>query len=525
MSSQDSALPPRSPLAVLLLVAIIAAAAGFAYFVIAQQAWIDDSFISFRYARNFVAGHGLTFNVGDPVEGYTNFLWTLVTSVGLALGFEAMPFSQVMGLVAMAVTLWCVYEIARGSGLTGWRPVLAPFCLATSFAFLAYPMTGMETSFFTMLLTVSFLAIQRGLHQRLVGGLLLGALLFALGTARFDGFGPVILLLSYPLLFGGRERRFKAYLTPIAVFVGAMLVYNLWRLSYYPTPLPNTFHAKTTFSFERCVEGFRYLWQFVKGDGMPLCFLAVIPIVGAWDSKVARHAGWVVLGQFGYATVVGGDWMMHFRFLLPVLPLLCVLAAEGLLVLYDGTSLWSKDGSAPKVPGAPLSIMPIAAVLAFLGFTAGQLRSFDEHLEFEEIAGPFFTPHDAAMIGRYMAENYPAEPLVAIEWGGIVPLYIENDILDTWGLTDTEFAQNEKLQKTKWGTLIGPRLIAAREPELIICNARLMPTREAAMKSVEPGGPNHYRFYPQMVSEASGYDWQFVEIEPGQWWSALVRVR
>lgn len=34
----------------------------------------EDAFISFRYARNLVDGHGLVFNPGERVEGYTNFL-------------------------------------------------------------------------------------------------------------------------------------------------------------------------------------------------------------------------------------------------------------------------------------------------------------------------------------------------------------------------------------------------------------------------------------------------------------------
>ena len=31
----------------------------------------DDAYVSFRYARNLVRGHGLVYNVGEPVEGYT----------------------------------------------------------------------------------------------------------------------------------------------------------------------------------------------------------------------------------------------------------------------------------------------------------------------------------------------------------------------------------------------------------------------------------------------------------------------
>ena len=46
---------------------------------LSHVAWFlcDDAFISFRYARNLLEGHGLVFNPGEYVEGYSNFLWTL----------------------------------------------------------------------------------------------------------------------------------------------------------------------------------------------------------------------------------------------------------------------------------------------------------------------------------------------------------------------------------------------------------------------------------------------------------------
>ena len=44
----------------------------------------DDAYISFRYATNLASGHGLVFNPSQvPVEGYTNFLWTVILA-GLA---------------------------------------------------------------------------------------------------------------------------------------------------------------------------------------------------------------------------------------------------------------------------------------------------------------------------------------------------------------------------------------------------------------------------------------------------------
>ena len=49
---------------------------------------VDDAFISYRYAWNLVAGHGLVFNIDEYVEGYSNFLWVLLTAGALRCGLE-----------------------------------------------------------------------------------------------------------------------------------------------------------------------------------------------------------------------------------------------------------------------------------------------------------------------------------------------------------------------------------------------------------------------------------------------------
>ena len=50
--------------------------------------WIDDAFITFRYARNLADGLGPVFNPGEAVEGYTTFLWMLVSSAFFAMADE-----------------------------------------------------------------------------------------------------------------------------------------------------------------------------------------------------------------------------------------------------------------------------------------------------------------------------------------------------------------------------------------------------------------------------------------------------
>ena len=52
--------------------------------------WLDDAFITFRYARNVAAGLGAVFNPGEAVEGYTSFLWMLICSAFFALGDDVL---------------------------------------------------------------------------------------------------------------------------------------------------------------------------------------------------------------------------------------------------------------------------------------------------------------------------------------------------------------------------------------------------------------------------------------------------
>src|SRR6266404_6223228 len=66
----------------------------------------DDAFISFRYARNLVEGHGLVFNPGERVEGYTNFVWVLLAALFMKIGID--PVLALKWLLAGAGggTLW-----------------------------------------------------------------------------------------------------------------------------------------------------------------------------------------------------------------------------------------------------------------------------------------------------------------------------------------------------------------------------------------------------------------------------------
>lgn len=93
---------------------------------------VDDGWISFRIARNFLAGEGLVYNAGlPPVEGMTNLLWTLMSAVWIALwpGVDPIVPARVVGgvfqLGAVGMIGGAARRLAIEAGAAGSRPALA----------------------------------------------------------------------------------------------------------------------------------------------------------------------------------------------------------------------------------------------------------------------------------------------------------------------------------------------------------------------------------------------------------------
>ena len=75
------------------------------YCVHALQFWShinDDAFITFRYSRFLASGRGPYFNIGEHVEGYTNFLFMILMAGVFRLGGESWvpPVAKLLGVLA-----------------------------------------------------------------------------------------------------------------------------------------------------------------------------------------------------------------------------------------------------------------------------------------------------------------------------------------------------------------------------------------------------------------------------------------
>ena len=112
---------PRYILSALIVILALAAR------LIPGPRTIDDSFITFRYARNLLAGSGFTYNPGQPaVLGTTTPLYTLLMAgLGALSGGVNAPFPElalVVNTLADAATCLLLAWLGRRAGAkaAGW---------------------------------------------------------------------------------------------------------------------------------------------------------------------------------------------------------------------------------------------------------------------------------------------------------------------------------------------------------------------------------------------------------------------
>ena len=318
---------------------------------LSSVAWFlcDDAFISFRYVRNLLDGNGLVFNVGERVEGYTNFLWILELAAiwgifGLRPEHAAPWLSVAYSIGTIAAMVWWVVRLPslQKRGLVGWM-ALGLLCSSATFA--AWTSSGgLETRQFTFFIIAAVVCLSVYGNSR--WGLLVASLsLAAAALTRPEG------LLLAACCFGwftvqrimkgersiSRLARQMTYL--LVPFVALVAAHFLFRYAYYGEWLPNTYYAKHVRPWYE--SGFRYLGTAALETGLylllPLAFLALRTHWRKDRDGAYALALLCVIVHMAYLLPIGGD---HFEYrpLDFYWPLLAVPAAEGIALLGSGIS-------------------------------------------------------------------------------------------------------------------------------------------------------------------------------------------
>lgn len=295
----------------------------------------DDAYISFRYAHNLVTGRGMVFNEGEPVEGYTNFLWTLIMTPFDIAGADLIQVCDVLGPLLGGILVVVVVRAAKLLDGTGplashlWGAVW----LASSSSFALWTVGGLEQSLATLLPFAGVLLTWRGWRECSVRHVIIGSTSLAGAClTRPEGHLFVVIVgLAWLISLripGPSRRLFAMWAAPLVIILAP---YHIWRLMYFGALLPNTYLVKAVSGDEVYRAGFYLLADMLRFNELGV----VIALAGfSLFASTRRLWRWLSISLavlfMAYIVKIGTDELMWHRLFLPALPFVVLGAGAAL---------------------------------------------------------------------------------------------------------------------------------------------------------------------------------------------------
>lgn len=239
---------PAFPRRDVLVFILLACAVPLWYAVYTNHIW-EDFFITFRYSKNLCEGHGLVYNPGERVHGFTSPLGVLLPAFCyLATGGQSFVpaiwlfriFSTMAFCMGGLLVFWTLKRAPQG-------PPFLKYAFAVLFAFEAksvpFSVNGMETGFVLLFLGWGIYLLYRNDPATWVQwGLCWAGMMWT----RPDGCISIAALIVAHLVFfrDPGKKMLTAFLRSGLLAVALYLPWFLWAWSYYGSPIPNTILAK-----------------------------------------------------------------------------------------------------------------------------------------------------------------------------------------------------------------------------------------------------------------------------------------
>lgn len=491
------------PIALLFLIHSI-----FYFFALGTDA-VDDAYISFRYAQNAILGHGLLFNPGERVEGFTNFLWTALMIPLEGSHVDVGRASMVLGALFGLGVIWLVLRFAKLVSVPASAGILAAFLLAADGSFVLWSVSGLETVMFAFLIFAgAFLYIREQewntlrntnfatRHSRLDPFPYSGIFFALAAMTRPEGLFVFAITVAHQVLWRIlSERRLFTFRDLARIFAFGLIFAPYWmgRWWYYKSFLPNSFYAKVSASgpAAQIDRGWNHLSQFV---GVHLGWLIVVPPIIAVLSNVKQFANYVlrftphkshltprffwttyfaaiIIPYTAYIVYVGGDWSVG-RFFVPLLAMFYLLFSTGIGDMWK----WLVDtrvrgwGQQVQYLGISVSILLVTLLIIVSSWNGEYgifIRGFD--------AGRATLARET--MGKWLKSNVAPGTLIAVDAAGQVPYFSGLPAIDMFGINDLHIGRLQVAtlgQGTPGHEKFDLIYVITRQPEYVVIYGTLL---------------------------------------------------
>lgn len=447
----------------LLLVLVLAAMAISVATSLSYDFTQDDAYISFRYAANFIAGNGLVYNLGERVEGYTNFLWVMIMALGKGmLGIDYLDSTRFLGVLCGALIFYLLYLVFRRFyDHSAWLVYLGIAAITLCNLSLPYwSIASLETSAFACAALAALVCEYR--RPGLTPALLIIASLLRPEGVVVSG----VILLDRILL----ERKFPTRL--FALYVVPLLPFAAFKLIYYGSLFPNPYYAKSGVGLEYIASGLEYTWYFLKTLGVyglilvvPAAALAMVK--GHWTQYRLLYL-YVIL-YTAYIIWVGGDVLKVYRFFVPVAPVLGFLFVVS---VYEMLSLVNRKQLVQTVMIFGVGCFALASYL----LSREHIRTY--WYNEQQITGKMHFM--GTMLKKYMGHDFS---LAASTIGMIGYQLLGHRVIDMLGLTDAQIARNPEeisgITSTWKERRFNSRYLLEQQPDFILFSTGYKPSAPA----------------------------------------------
>ena len=483
-----------------LLLFLIAAAAR----LIPGPRTIDDSYITYRYARNLLAGEGFVYNPGERVLGTTTPLYTsLMALAALPSGGVEAPFASLAWLInvlADGLTCMLLFAIGRRLGYA-WAGLGAALAWAVAPFSVTFAIGGLETSVYILLLTGMIYAHWQSRH--LLAALLACLALFTrpdalilIGLVALDRAGQ--LFKAWRIARGGEGPKPRFPWSEVLVFGLPTLAWIVFSSVYFGSPLPHSIAAKSVAYHLSAEEGFirllqHYATPFLEHLTFSIYWIAVgmalypfLFLIGAWQGLRTAPRLWpfAVYPWLYFAVFAAANPLIFRWYLSPPLPaymLFILIGAENLITRLGSaiarrrspTSLEQEKAPAGWVLQAALAILVVAAPAA-LSLREWRLRP-DHGLA---RPAPDMAWYKLELLYRQAADELAPEisqaqgetPTLAAGDVGVLGYFSGARILDTLGLNSPQSTRYYPLDPALYviNYAIPPQLILDEQPDYLV---------------------------------------------------------
>lgn len=470
-------------------------------FIYLHEAWFfrayinDDAYITFRYGRFIAMGRGPNFNVGERVEGYTNFLLMMIMTAVIWIsgpGF-VLTVSKTINVFCGAASLAAAYlvyiilfEKRSKVEIDGYKTAVSPPASVKLWGLIAVGLvainpsyalnaeSGLETMLFGFLTTMAVLmGTLETRHEKLrFSGIFFGAAALARpeGIYLFSVYWAADFSTNLLFLTGNTgkndERKFierllnnnRLRIMIVNGFIASLIIISqiVFRYFYYDGELlPNTYYAKLGGFPGMSASAYIRAGIVDSFFGIGGIIVALMGYLTARiDYRAVIPAMTTTLAACALPFITGTDWMLGYRLLMPYLPMAAVMIAAGWMLCIE------------RVFGRHSRIGLIAVFLSIpaLWFMQSGIRAqyYDDIMLH---ARGYITGHEALAQWLLDGRIGKGDSIALMDIGTVGYRLIDLNIIDITGLTDRHIAKSKGYFMNK---SYDPNYILNKNPKYIV---------------------------------------------------------